>query len=230
MMFGAYSEQEICGILEARVGRLVVDPRMLQFCAKKVASASGDVRQAFEMTSNAIRIRMKEIDDMDPARVEELDELDDYLVGMKHGGQATREATVNFQKRIEELPLVGKMILCVTAIFAHEKVCETTVGSLKSHVTECLQSSGNDDEILKLEDFVPLLSTLIDQGLIRASTKSNLDEIFDSSRCIGDIGAEPIVLGTQSADIIKALERELKQPFFQRIRQVAANHKSRTNI
>jgi hypothetical protein len=100
---------------------------------------------------------------------------------------------------------------------------------LKSCVTKCLQSSGTCDEILCIRDFVPLLSTLIELGLIRASTKSNLDEIFQSSRsrCIGDIGAEPIVLGTQPEDILEALERQLQQPFFQRIRSDAAGLKSR---
>ena len=226
-MFSAYSDAEIVGILEARIGHSVVDPRMLSLCAKKVAASSGDVREALEMTSIAVRKSMQAIGEMDPTTVDELTSAERHLVGMKHLSQACKRATANYQKRIEDLPLCGKMIICVTAILSQENVCETTIRELKTYVTDCLSMGGHEDDILKLEDFIPLLSTLVDQGLLRASTTSSLDDIFASSRSIGDIGAEPIVIGTQPEDILKALERELKQPFFQQIRQTAQENKKK---
>jgi len=220
-MFSAYSEDEIRGILEARVGHSVVAPNALAFAAKKIATTSGDVRKAFELTASAIQSAMEEVQAMDPQKAQELETSGGHLVLHKHVHQACRGEIINYQKRIDDLPLTGKMILCVMAIFAQAEVRETTIGELKNHATDCLRDSGKEDEVLPPEDFLALLGTLIDGGLLRASSSVNLDEAFDLSRGLLQIRQAPIFIGTLEEDISKALDKELNKSFFQNIREAA---------
>lgn len=220
-MFSAYSEDEICGILKARVGHSVVAPSTLAFAAKKIAAASGDVRKAFELTATAIQNAMKEVKQMDPQKANEVDSTGGHLVLPKHLGEASKEETTNYQDRIDGQPLTGKMILCIITIFAQAKVHETTLGELKNHVTDCLRAVGKEDDILELDDFVALLTTLIDGGLLRASSSANIDNVLDVSHGYHQIYQAPIFIGSLQEDIAKALDNQLKQSYFCKIREAA---------
>lgn len=59
VIFSAYSENEIQKILEARVGRSVIAPSVLQYVAKKRQSGTGDARKAPEMAANAVQHRLE---------------------------------------------------------------------------------------------------------------------------------------------------------------------------
>ena len=226
-MFSTYSENEIHSILEARVGHTVVDPKVLQFVSKKVGSSSGDARKALEMAASAVQLRLREIEEMDSQKTRELDSTVGPLVGMKHVGQASREEATNWKDRIDGLPLTGKMMLCVITTLTQANVCTTTVGELKTFVTDCMSSNGSEEEMLGYEDFLAVLSTLVDFGLLRASSNANLDTVFDTNRMISDIFREPIHLEKQPEDIEKSLSRELTQAYFQNLRENAIKEKGR---
>jgi len=226
-MFSTYSENEINSILEARVGHTVVDPRVLQFVSKKVGSSSGDARKALELASSAVQLRLREIDEMDSQKTRELDSTVGPLVWMKHVALACREEATNWKDRIDGLPLAGKMMLCVITTLTQANVCTTTVGALKNSVTDCMSSTGSEEEMLGYEDFLAVLGTLVDFGLLRVSSNANLDTVFDTSRMVIDIYNEPIHLEKQPEDIEKSLSRDLKQGFFQNLRERAIKEKSR---
>jgi len=226
-MFSTYSGNEINSILEARVGHTVIDPRVLQFVSKKVGSSSGDARKALELASSAVQLRLREIDEMDSQKTRELDSTVGPLVGMKHVVKASREEATNWKDRIDGLPLTGKMMLCVFTTLTQANVCTTTVGQLKNFVTDCMSSRGSEEEMLGYEDFLAVLGTLVDFGLLRASSNANPDEILDTSRMISDVYNEPIHLEKQPEDIEKSLSRELKQAFFQNLRERAIKEKGR---
>ena len=224
-MFSAYSEEEIYWILEARVGHSVVDPKALQFIAKKVESSSGDARKALEMAATAIQLRLKEIEELDPEETQELDSAVGPLVKVKHAAVASKDEATNWQDRISGLPLVGKMILCVMSTLTQAKVCKTTFGELKRFVSDCLTGNGLEDEMVGYEDFLTLVSTLVDGGLLRASSNASHDEIFDPTRVLADVCKEPIYLAMQQEDVEKALSRELKQAYFHELRKEASQRK-----
>jgi len=224
-MFSAYSEEEIYKILEARVGNTVVAPNLLTFVSKKIGTSNGDVRKAFELTAESIQIRMTEVEGMSPEKIRELDSSDGPLVAIKYGAQANKLAEVDFKNRIDGLPLSGKMILCVMTTLSHASITKTTLGQMKDYVTDCLRSRGSEDEMLALEDFTTLLSTLVDNGLLRASSNAGHEDIFDPTRMLSDLYREPLYLGSQQEDIEKILDKELDHSFFHNLRERAMANK-----
>ena len=50
LLFPPYNKDQIATILEARLGtNSEVDPMAIQFCARKIASANGDLRKALDV-------------------------------------------------------------------------------------------------------------------------------------------------------------------------------------
>lgn len=80
---------------------------------------------------------------------------------------ANKEEASNLKGRIEGQPLTGKVILCVLKTLAQAGTFKSTVGELKKYVLDCMRQSGSEDEILTIEDFLVLLETLVDSGLLR---------------------------------------------------------------
>lgn len=219
VIFSAYNEEEVYKILEARIGNSVVEQKVMEFIAKKVGQSSGDARKALEMAATAIQKCLGEIEHMDTEEIKKLDLTVDTLVKMKHAGLASREEATNLQDRISGLPLYGKLVLCALTTLTLANVCETTVGRLKRIVNDCLTGCGLEENLLQCEDFLTLLSTLVDAGLLRVSSNATADEIFDTHRCLSDVSKERIFLGMQLEDVEKALNRDLGQKLFRQVRE-----------
>jgi Cdc6-like AAA superfamily ATPase len=224
-MFSPYNEYELQQILLARIGTAVVAPNVIDYIAKKVASGSGDARKALEMAGNAIEHRLAQITDMTSASV------DGHLVKMPNVVQANKEEALNIKERISGLPLVGKVILCVLTSYAQAGgAVDTTIGELKQCVSECMRHTGMEDEMVQMDDFLVLLETLIDSGLLRASggggdRNHNGNGMNLSRRTLSDVHRQPIRLGIQLDDIEKVLESDLKQTFYQKLRDHARGYR-----
>jgi Cdc6-like AAA superfamily ATPase len=204
----------------ARVGATVIAPNVLDFIAKKVATSTGDARKALEMAANAVQHRIDQLHGITSGST------DGHLVKMPNVIQANKDEVMNLKDRVSGLPAVGKVILCVLTSFAQANgAMNTTIGELKQCVSDCMRQTNMEDEMVQMDDFLVLLETLVDSGLLRASRSTthgskgnNLDL---SQRSLSDVHRQPIRLGIQLDDIEKVLESDLTQTFYQSLREKA---------
>ena len=218
VMFSPYNEYELQQILLARVGSNVVAPNVIDYLAKKVATSTGDARKALEMAANAVQHKI------DQSHGAMTDSTDDHLVKMPNVIQANKEEIMNLKERISGLPSFGKVILCVLTTYAQAGAVDTTIGKLKQCVSECMRQTGMEDEMVQMDDFLVLLETLVDSGLLRASSSATQGSSF-SQQTLSDVHRQPIRLGTQLDDIEKVLESELKQSFYLNLRENARSRR-----
>ena len=137
--------------------------------------------------------------------------------------QANKEEILNLKDRIGGLPAVGKAILCVLTSYAQARgAVHATIGELKQCVSECMRQTGMEDEMVQMDDFLVLLDTLVDSGLLRASFSTTSSNSLNlSQRTLSDVHRQPIYLGLQLEDIEKVLESDLSQTFYQHLRSMA---------
>lgn len=204
----------------ARVGRTVVAPNVIDFIAKKVATSCGDARKALEMAANAVQHKIDQLNGSTS------DSTTGHLVKMPNVIQANKEEVMNLKARISGLPAVGKVILCVLTSYSQASgAVNTTIGELKQCVSDCMRQTGMEDEMVQMDDFLVLLETLVDSGLLRAScstTQSSKGIALNlSQRTLADVHRQPIRLGIQLEDIEKVLECDLTQTFYQNLRERA---------
>ncbi len=220
VMFSPYSEYELQQILLARVGSTVVAPNVIDYIAKKVATSTGDARKALEMAANAVQHKI------DQSNGSMTDSTDGHLVKMPQVIQANKEEIMNLKERISGLPSFGKVILCVLTTYAQAGAVDTTIGKLKQCVSECMRQTGMEDEMVQMDDFLVLLETLVDSGLLRASSSTTQGSKGNfSQQTLSDVHRQPIRLGTQLDDIEKVLESELKQSFYLNLRENARSRR-----
>lgn len=202
------------------MGETVIAPNVIDFIAKKVATSTGDARKALEMAANAVQHKIDQSDDLMSVSA------DGHLVRMPNVIQANKEEVMNLKDRISGLPAVGKVILCVLTSYAQASgAVNTTVGELKQCVSDCMRQTGMEDEMVQMDDFLVLLETLVDSGLLRASRSTTHSRKGNglnlSQRTLADVHRQPIRLGIQLDDIEKVLESDLTQTFYQNLRERA---------
>lgn len=207
--FSSYGESEVEDILKRRVGTAVFDASVLSMIAKKNAKASGDVRNALEMASNAIQHRLNNCDNSRFTK--------GYLITTKDAFLGNKDA-VTLQGTITGLSMAGQCLLCILTSFSKAGVMSSTVGTLKRNVDDCLRMAGNESETLQYDDFIVMLETLVDNGLLRASSS---EHGFLLNKSMRDAFTEPISLGVQNEEVEKVLEKSLTQSYFVRIREYA---------
>jgi Cdc6-like AAA superfamily ATPase len=212
--------------LLARVGTDVIASNVIEYIAKKVATSTGDARKALEMAANAVQHRI------DQEKSGSATSTIGHLVKMPNVIQANKEEVLNLKERISGQPVVGKVILCVLTSYAQAGgVVDTTIGELKQCVTECMRQTGIEDEMVQMDDFLVLLETLVDSGLLRACTATTQpnhrkgDGLNLTRRTLSDVHRQPIRLGIPLDDIEKVLEADLKQGFYQNLCERAKNRR-----
>jgi hypothetical protein len=106
-------------------------------------------------------------------------------------------------------------MLCVLTAYARGGVLESTVGELRVCVSDCMRRGGSEDEMLQMEDFLVLLETLVDTGLLRASPNDPSGKKLSlSGGMLSDVHHQPICLGLQLEEIEKVLDIDLKHCFY----------------
>jgi hypothetical protein len=123
--------------------------------------------------------------------------------------------------KIDAQPMVGKFVLCVLVVFAQVDVKETSVGELKSSVAECLQECKLDDEMVTSDDFLIVVESLVDSGLLCASIGSK----GVRQRSMAEMYKQRIRLEIQLEEVAKSLDSQLNQACFQRLRDCAKKHR-----
>jgi Cdc6-like AAA superfamily ATPase len=205
--FKSYSKDDLVGIVQARIGNKIVDPKALEFMAMKVESSTGDARSVLEMTAKAIERRLSAV--RDGSRLPSNPNAP--LVTMADVMPAVKKSNTKIADTIEGLPTMGKASLCVLATLARVGAKPTTLGKLKRFVTEAM-SENQHEELLTLDDFKALVETLVDTGLltIGGSMKANLG--------MGNLLTMPISLGLQLEDVQVAITNGLgKERFYENL-------------
>jgi Cdc6-like AAA superfamily ATPase len=201
----------------------------LDYVAKKVAASSGDARKALELAANAVQHRLDQLISSEGRN--SIKTTEGPIVKMPNVVQANKDEAVNLKERIAGQPVVGKVILCVLTSYAQAGgAVDTTIGELKQCVSECMRQTGMEEEMVQMDDFLVLLETLVDSGLLRASStavrKPDGNGLNLSRRMLSDVHRQPIRLGIQLEDIEKVLESDLQQSFYQNLRE-RAKHRRR---
>jgi Cdc6-like AAA superfamily ATPase len=216
--FSAYSDAEIRLILHARVGDQLFADNVLEYISKATAGMNGDIRKALEMASRAASHRLLQC----TAGAQ----TSGCLVKMSNVIAANKDESANLKGRINGLPRLGKVILCVMTSLANGNVVETTVGILKKFVVECMEA-GIDDQGLEMEDFTTMVETLVDAGILRASTRKSPGGkfILNGLESIAEVLKQPICLGSPLEEVDKLLVSELKRPYYEQLRNAAKHSK-----
>ncbi|KAI5003727.1 hypothetical protein ZWY2020_030887 [Hordeum vulgare] len=145
--FRAYSKDQISNIINHRLKVLeydVFEPMAIEFCARKVAAATGDMRKALGVCRSAVEIFESGLQDSSDkgAGVVTFDHMDIAL------SKVFKPAVVN---NILCLPQHQQMVLCALAnTFQHSRKKATTLGELNKSYIEICRSTQVPAGYLKL--------------------------------------------------------------------------------
>ena len=119
---------------------------------------------------------------------------------------------------------MGKAILVVLATLTQEKIQKTTVGMLRDFTMECL--GGNDDEdIVSSEDFVHILSTICDKGLVSFGDTDPQGNALDG-KAHTEVFAQSIELGLCLEEVVTLVDNELcKNRLFAELRDTVRSRR-----
>jgi Cdc6-like AAA superfamily ATPase len=215
--FNAYGVQDIIGILEARIGRSVVDKNAMEFIGRKISNESGDARKALKLAAMAVQICLDKLpknkgDKTTPGP----------LVKTMHAHLANRSSHERLNERIGGLPTFTKGVLCVLSALGHEDAISVTCGRLRGFCAACMS---HENDIPTAEDFRVSIETLVEMGLLRMD-KVHARRAFGPGASIMALDSAPLRLGVQSEDVESAIIQELGQtPFFMRMREIALEKK-----
>lgn len=206
--FSAYSAEDLVGIVQARIGDKVFDPKAMKFMAMKSSTIKGDARDVLSLATETIKGRIQSL-----SEGKRLPKSPDApLVGIPDVIQAVKKAALDIPAAIEGLPAMGKAILCVLTTLAQESITTTSLGKLRRFVTSAMDENQRD-EVLTLEDFKSLVETLCDNGLL--AIKGKLDA------GTANLIKMPISLGYQLEDVEIAINNGIgKERFYEKMREL----------
>ncbi|PUZ53711.1 hypothetical protein GQ55_5G072500 [Panicum hallii var. hallii] len=160
--FRAYSKDQISDIIKHRLKVLeydVFEPLALEFCARKVAAATGDMRKALGVCRSAVEVLEAKLQDSSDQElgIVTFDHMDIAL------SKAFKSAVVD---SILCLPQQQQMVLCALAnTFQHCKKKATTLGELnKSYIEICRSTQVPAVGMLEFSNMCMILS---DQGFMK---------------------------------------------------------------
>ncbi|KAJ1695665.1 hypothetical protein LUZ63_012363 [Rhynchospora breviuscula] len=164
--FHAYNKDQIYEIIQERLKGLgydVFDSLSLEFCARKVAAASGDMRKVLAVCRRAVELLEAEIRDSS-----ELQEF--HTVTFDHMDKALSKA---FKPKIVDiilsLPLHQQIILyALVNLFNRSKKNYTTIGELNKTYNETWKLiHRNTRTAIGAAEFTNMCQGLSDQGLLK---------------------------------------------------------------
>lgn len=129
------------------------------------------------------------------------------LVDVRHVNIARQKVTCKLASRIDGLPTLGKVILCILSILTKTEVTSTTLGQLKNFVEDCMNRHHQDSHFTMTE-FVTLVETLIDMGLLTTG-KTETNKLMGCS--VVELFNRPINFCVQLEDIERVLQDDLGQ-------------------
>jgi hypothetical protein len=151
------------------IGRSTFDKGALEFLAVKTSQIrGGDLRFALESVSDAASICLKTMSDSELSAVANPDKPP---IKLQIFNQVFRKESNLVKDTVNGLPSVGKGMLIVLSTLSQEKVYSTTIRELKKFAE---MVAGNNDPT-GTENFILILSTICDKGLIEIVGGGELD-------------------------------------------------------
>lgn len=179
------------------------------------------MRAALDMMADAVKFRLKTLSAQE---LTSIDTMNKPLVTMKEHLQACKLVQDNLSERIRDLPLFGKIVLCVLVTLARESVLYAKIKDLKECVTACLVDFPDYQQDIPSESFKDLVDMLVDQNLLK------MNGAMDSNKRMGmpcsQYELQVVRLGTQLDDVCEVIQKDLvqKQSFWSKIEFCAREH------
>ena len=150
LQFNPYTKDDIIAIIEDRLSQThsssVIDPMVIQFCARKVASVNGDVRKALDICRRAIELvetqeKLKKLKGQDSVSPR---------VSLVHVSRVIDEVYrgVSCDNGSDAVPLQQKLVACALLLLVRGKVNkEVTLGKVRNimlifkfilHINTCM--------------------------------------------------------------------------------------------
>ena len=170
---------------------------------KKVAKASGDVRAALDMVADAVRHRLGSLSAMERNAIVSTPKA---LVTLKDHTQSVKLAQDNLAERIQDIPLYGKIVLCVLVTLARDEVQFAKIKDLRECVTACLGDFPDELQTMSPENFKSILETLVDQNILKMDhVPVNMRDRLSTA----SYQQEMVRLGSQLEDVSEVVRRDL---------------------
>ncbi|CAL9097343.1 unnamed protein product [Musa acuminata var. zebrina] len=162
--FRAYSKDQILKILQQRLmvlGCDVFQSAALEFCARKVAAASGDIRRAFDICRSAIEVLEAELRDPTEKKETEIVSFDHMDIAIS---KSCKSPLVNI---IRSLPQHQQVILCSLVRLFRQRKNSTALGEASSINRSYLDiCKSTQIRPIGMTEFADMCRALADQGLL----------------------------------------------------------------
>jgi Cdc6-like AAA superfamily ATPase len=192
-----------------RIGNTIIQPKAVEFLAARVASKSGDARWMLELVSHTIRIRYEELSD--ESRKEAVSK--NPVVGIREAIMAIKSTVVAYVDRIDALPEMAKMVLCVAITLCSHTRSSYSLGMLRSACSDVAMHE--QLEPLDFDTFKQLVQQLVDQGLLLPNDDTDSDIGSGGTFAIHDM---PVRFGVQLHDIEAAVSDTLEtKPVYRKL-------------
>lgn len=200
-MFETYATNDLIHMVDCRIGRTIVDPKTVEFFAKRVAATSGDARKLLDLIAKAVSTCKEQLP---YCRLES--SKAGIVVKMPDAMTALRESVnPKYTSLIKGLPSTRRAVLCVAVTLARSRRKESdqlTLGELRRY---CMDAFAEDIE-LDADGFKDAIEALSDTGLLLLAKPDKKRFLVESASGLSMV---PIRLELQLEDVESAVESEL---------------------
>jgi Cdc6-like AAA superfamily ATPase len=201
-VFETYATNDLIHMVDCRIGRTIVDPKVVEFFAKRVAATSGDARKLLDLIAKAVSKCKEQL----PCYRLESSEEAGIVVKMPDAMTALRESVnPKYTTLIKGLPSTRRAVLCVAVTSARSRRKESnqlTLGELRRY---CVDAFGEDIE-LDADGFKDAIEALSDTGLLLLAKPDKKRFLVEP---VSGLSMVPIRLELQLEDVENAVESEL---------------------
>ena len=130
VVFPTYLREQVSRLIQERLASLpgpVFDNRAIEFCSRKIANGSGDMRRALEAASLAVDFAVKDVVDLPGEEAHGIgSETNRCLIGMKQMAKSLSKisggigASNEHVKAIRKLPVPQQLIMCTVSAMVGE--------------------------------------------------------------------------------------------------------------
>jgi Cdc6-like AAA superfamily ATPase len=178
VVFPTYLREQVSRLIQERLANLpgpVFDNRAIEFCSRKIANGSGDMRRALEAASLAVDFAVKDVIDLPAEEAYDIGcKTNRYLIGMKQMAKSLSKisggigASNEHVKAIRKLPVPQQLIMCTVSAMVGEN---THARGLKT------KSNSN-------ETTTPLMGMQFNQPIVSLPVYRNIQGESKSTKAI----------------------------------------------
>lgn len=201
-MFAPYSSDDLVTLVVDRIGKSIVDVKALEYASKKVANSRGDAREMLELVTKAADECLKNSNFST-----EVKDGKKPAVTIRHMMKAIKSTIPEYAGRVESLPELAKMVLCVAVTISKSvPSIAFTFYYLRKYCSEVCKQLLNTS--IDIETFTTISQNLVDQGLLKFGDQEACDV-----NCRGSDGllGQPVHLGLQLQEVESAISHLVEE-------------------